>query len=108
MNVTLEIGWNRQLGPAPITQGRRIKLQAPARRRKAAFDLSVDIDTGEAPSVFITIGQWEGHDIWPARFCRASKHSARAILSHVVQLFRRNHFFVNSSNLLFDFKRAIA
>src|ERR1044072_4781961 len=71
MDVTLEVSGYRELGPTPIAQRRRIELQPSARRRKAALDFAIDLDAGQAASIFVAIRKRERNDVWPRGFPRA-------------------------------------
>jgi hypothetical protein len=108
VNVTLEISRNGELGPAPVGSVLTNRTPAAARRRKAALDLAVDIDTDETPAFFIAIRKGSGTMFGPAglaaRVNTRPKRSSRTSSSS----FRLNVFFVNLADLLFDFKRAVA
>src|SRR5882724_5711708 len=53
MNVTLDVGGNGVLRPAPVRQGARKKLQSATRRGKTSFEFTIDNNTGEAAPVVI-------------------------------------------------------
>src|SRR6185312_14721807 len=101
VNVTLEVSRNRELGPTPVAQRRRVKLQPSARCWKTALNCSLDVDAGESTSIFVTIRNRKGNDVWSSRFRRAREDSSETILLEIVQLSGRNCLFVNSTNLLF-------
>src|SRR6266511_4678216 len=56
MNMTLNVSWNRKLGPAPLRQCARIEFQLAARRRKAALDFIINSYPHKSPAIVVAIG----------------------------------------------------
>src|SRR6185436_5876540 len=108
MNVTLEVRRYRVFGPTPVLERVRKELQLSAWRWKAAFDCVPNLDAGETTSNFITIGGRYRNNVWSRRFCGTSKHSTKSIYIEILQLFSANSLIVDLSDLVFDFKSAIA
>src|SRR5258705_13034509 len=107
MNVTLEVTGNCVFGPTPLAERRRIELQPTTRSRKTAFDLAGDTNTHQSPSILVAVRKRQRNNVWPSRFCCASKNSSKTIFAQVFEFLTTYSLIVNFSDLLFNFKRAI-
>ena len=102
-----DVSRNRALGPAPINERPGKELQFAAGRRKAAFDLTVNLHAHETTSFFIAIRTRNRNDVRRSRLRRAREHASEMIFAHVVEFITRHILFINCADLFVYFKRPI-
>ena len=98
MNMTLDVGRNGKLGPAPVSQRARIEFQLAARRGKAAFDFAVDFHADQTAAIRIAIGAGNRNDVWRSGFGRAREHAAELIFANVFEFFARHGLFIDRAD----------
>src|SRR5205809_8139615 len=104
MNMTGDVSRNRAFCPTPIGERPGKELEFAAWSWKAAFDLTVYFDAGQAPARFVTIGAGNWHNVWRSRFRCASEYASKTIFVNVFKFFRRNLLIIKRSGLPLDFE----
>src|SRR5437016_11362585 len=104
MNVTGDVSRNCAFRPAPIGERPGKELEFAAWSWKAAFDLTVYFDAGQAPARFVTIGAGNWHNVWRSRFRGAREYASKCIFANVLEFFGRNVLFIDRADLFLDFE----